>query len=243
MKGLKTGLVFLSAALLFACSCWLNNRLTAKIFESQPSWYFLTPESYKKFSHIMGVSFGYRSLLADFEYISFLQYYGNRENRKTNYIELYKYIDSITDADPHFTFAYTYGSAILGFNVQRYDEAIKIINKGLTYNPKIWRLRLYLGALTFSRLGEKDKYVKYLEEALKFDDHPQMVETLLGNIYAQYKDPDETAKYWANLYLNSKHADSRKWAEENRLGMISEGRLKEPGKILNYLEDVKTEKQ
>jgi tetratricopeptide (TPR) repeat protein len=239
MKALKTGLLFVSALVLFLSSCWLNNRLTSKIFESQPSWYFLNPESYKKFSHIMGVGFGYRSLLADFEYITFLQYYGNKDNRKTNYSGLYSYIDSITDADPHFTFAYIYGSAILGFNVQRHDEAIKVINKGLEFNPKIWRLRLYLGALTFSKLGEKEKYVKFLEEALKFDDHPQMIETLLGNIYAQYKEPDETAMYWAGILKNSKHADSRKWAEEKITEMISEGRIKEPEKILKYLEKQK----
>ncbi len=236
MKGIKAAAMLLSAVLLFAASCLINNRLTEKIFESQPSWYFLTPNSYNKFSHILGVGFGYRSLLADFEYISFLQYYGNFENRKTGYSELYKYIDSITDADPHFTFAYIYGSAILGFNVERHDEAIRIIEKGLKFNPKIWRLRLYLGALTFSRLGDKESYVRFLEEALKFDDHPQMIETLLGNIYAQYKEPDEVALYWAGIYKNSKHADSRKWAEEKIVEMLGQGSLKNPQKVLEYLE-------
>lgn len=236
MKRFKTAAVLLSAALFFISSCLINKKLTEKIFESQPAWYFLTPNSYKKFSHILGVSFGFRSLLADFEYINFLQYYGNFENRKTGYSEVYSYIDSITDADPHFTFAYIYGSAILGFNVKRYDEAIRIIQKGLKFNPRIWRLRLYLGALTFSELGDKAKYVKYLEEAMKFDDHPQMIETLLGNIYAQYKEPDEVALYWSRIYKNSKHADSRKWAKEKLIELLAGGKLKNPEKISEYLD-------
>jgi tetratricopeptide (TPR) repeat protein len=132
---------FIILAVLIAGMCVLNATATKRVFATQPSWYFLTPHSYKKFGQILGVGFGFRALLADFEYISFLQYYGNRKNSAENFKKVYLYIQDITDADPHFTFAYTYGSAILAFNQQRYDEAVEIIKKGLEYNPAFWKLR------------------------------------------------------------------------------------------------------
>jgi tetratricopeptide (TPR) repeat protein len=227
---------FTVLAALIAGMCFLNIAATKRVFETQPSWYFLTPHSYKKFAQILGVGFGFRALLADFEYISFLQYYGDKLNRPSKFIKLFSYIDDITNADPHFTFAYTYGSAILAFNINRYDEAIKIIEKGLKYNPAFWKLRFYLAAITFSQLEDKSQYVKYLEEALKFNDYPAMIETLLGNIYEQYKPADFCAEYWAGVYKKSKDKDNRMFAYKRILALIESKRLQNPDLIIKNME-------
>ena len=55
---------------------------------------------------------------------------------------------------------------------------------------------MYLAAITYKSMGDKAKYVKFLEDALKYRDHPAMLDRLLGNIYEQYKTPDECASYW-----------------------------------------------
>jgi tetratricopeptide (TPR) repeat protein len=228
--------VFILLIFLFAGMCVLNNSATQKVFASQPPWYFLTPHSYNKFTHILGVGFGYRSLLADFEYISFLQYYGNWDNRLTHYNKLYSYIDNITDADPHFTFAYTFGSAILAFNLSRYDEAVEVIDKGLKYNPQFWQLHYYLGAIGFRKEGNKDKYVKFLEEALKFENHPAIIERLLGNIYEQYKPADEAALYWAGTYMKTKDKQTRDHAHSRIMYMIENRMLKDPDSVVKQIE-------
>ncbi|HRU39427.1 MAG TPA: hypothetical protein P5511_06075 [Candidatus Goldiibacteriota bacterium] len=229
--GGATAIKLFFMACLAACAVLLNSLATSKVFETQPKWYFLTPHSYKKFSHILGVGFGYRALLADFEYINFLQYYGNREHMEDKFPKLYEMINDITDADPHFAFAYTYGSAILGFNLKRHDEAIALIKKGLEYNPSFWKLRFYLAAITYNELDDKENYVKYLEEALKFNDRPAMIETLLGNIYEQYKPADFCAEYWVWVYKNTSDARNRDFAYKRILAIIESGRLKNPGKI------------
>jgi tetratricopeptide (TPR) repeat protein len=232
LKAVKTAVTAALLAAMVVCMCVVNNMATQKVFASEPSWYFLSPHSYKKFNQILGVSFGYRAMLSDFEYISFLQYYGDRSNADARFKDLLARIDDITDADPHFTFAYTYGSAILAFNLKRYDEAITVIKKGLDYNPQFWKLRFYLGAIIYMQKGDTKQYVRLLEEALKFDDHPAMIERLLGNIYETYKTPDECAAYWAQIYKNTKDKDTRKHAKERLLLLISSKKISDPERIL-----------
>lgn len=226
---------YLFLILLFSLVCFLNRAGTGYLFKTQPSWYFLNMHSYKKFMHILGAGFGIRPIIGDIEYISFLQYYGDKDNSRTKYRNLYNYIIDITDIDPNFTFAYSYGSAILAWNLQRYDEATTIIKKGIEFNPAFWKLRLYLGAIIYGQKGETMNYVKLLEEAMQFDDHPAMIERILGNIYMLYKTPDEAAAYWVKIYKESKHQDSRDFAYENLKKMIREQKIKDIKSIMDML--------
>jgi len=236
MPGILRKILNSAIILLFVILCCLcNYRATNDVFNTQPKWYFLNKRSFKNFKHVLSAGMGFRPLMADFEYIYFLQYYGDPENRKTSYKNLYSIFDSITDIDPHFTFAYTYGSAILAFNLKRYDEAIALINKGLKYNPTYWKLRFYLGAIVYKEMDDKDKYVGYLEEALKFDDHPAMIERILGNIYEQYKTPEEVTLYWLNIYKNTKDRETREHAYKKIMQHIQNNDLKNPRIILDQL--------
>ncbi|HDT14611.1 MAG TPA: hypothetical protein ENN55_00195 [Firmicutes bacterium] len=234
----KTAFVFV-IVFFMSFAVYFNSASTKKLFEIQPEWYFLNLNSYKVFSHVLGVAFGYRTLLGDFEYINFLQYYGDLDNMADRYKDLYDYLDRITDADPHFTFAYTYGSAILGFYINRHDEAVSFIQKGLKYNPKNWKLRFYMGALLYQQEGELDRerYISFLEEALEFDDHPAIIERLLGNVYETYKPADETAEYWLNIMKTTRSQETRDFAQTRIIHLIESGKLEAPDKIIKLLEE------
>jgi tetratricopeptide (TPR) repeat protein len=234
MKKILTAAVFI---LLFAGMCSMNYLATGVVFKNQPSWYFINRASYKKMLHMAGVGFGFRALAGDIEYINFLQYYGDRNQIANNHKFLYGYIDNITDADPNFTFAYTFGSAILAFNLRRYDEAVKVIRKGLEYNPSIWQLRLYLGAILYKDKYGTKNYVKFLEEALQFNDHPAIIERLLGNIYETYKKPDEIVKYWVKTYRITKDKRTRDFAYGRIMFFLSEHKVSDPSMILKELEN------
>jgi len=226
---------YLVLIMLFFLACFLNRAGTAYLFKTQPSWYFLNAHSYKKFMHILGAGFGSRPIIGDIEYISFLQYYGDKDNSQTKYKDLYKYINDITDIDPNFTFAYSYGSAILAWNLFRYDEAVAVIRKGIEFNPTFWKLRLYLGAIIYRQKGDTVNYIKLLEEAMRFEDHPAMIERILGNIYMLYKTPDEAAAYWVKIYKESKHQDSRDFAYRTLQKMIQEQKIKDIKSIMDML--------
>lgn len=220
-------IIFLSVLLFFT-----NSTATHYIFKSQPKWYFLNKNSYKKLMHILGTAFGFRALTSDFYYIAFLQYYGDRNHAKTRFKDLINYLDDATDADPNFEFIYQYGGAILGFNLKRYDEAKKLLEKGLLYNPKFWKLRLYLGAIAFKENENKEEFIKFLEEAIHFEDHPAMIERLLGNIYEQTKPADEVAKYWIWVYKNTKDKQTRKYAYDRLIFLIQQKKIQNIEKII-----------
>jgi tetratricopeptide (TPR) repeat protein len=209
----------------------INTAVYKKIVKSQPDWYFLNLHSYKNFNHLLSVSFGFRALAADIAYIELLQYYGNAANSADRYRDIYRYLNDITDIDPNFTFAYTFGSAILAFNLNRYDEAAELIRKGIKYNPQFWKLRLYMGAIIFKQKGDTLKYISLLEEAVKFSDHPAMLDRMLGAIYETTKLPDEAAYYWAKLYKNTKDRQSRVMAFSRIQLIIEKGTLKNPEAI------------
>ncbi len=217
--------------ILILSLCFINNKATSTLIENQPAWYFLNLHSYKKFMHVLGTAFGLRALVSDFHYISFLQYYGDLRNAKTRYKDLLNYFNDATDADPGFEFVYLYGSAILAFNLKKYDEATELITKGLNYNPKIWRLRLYLAAIGYKEKDNKEKYVKFLEDAIKYEDHPAMIERLLGNIYEQIKSPDEAAKYWVSIYKKTKDKATREHAYNRLIYMMR-------NKLINDIDEI-----
>ncbi|MBN2754050.1 MAG: hypothetical protein JXR81_04205 [Candidatus Goldbacteria bacterium] len=222
---------------LLAGASVLNEKAADKVFGNQPSWYFINPDSYKKFLHLGAAGFGLRSLAGDIEYINFLQYYGDRSQNVNRHEKLAVYIDDITDVDPYFSFAYTYGSSILAFNLDRVDEALRIIRKGLDFNPKMWQLRLYLGAILFKQDNKEGEYIKLLEDALRFEDHPAVVERILGNIYEQIKTPQFAAEYWAGIYVKSKDKKTRQFAYDRVEAIIKEGRLTDPSAVIKILEN------
>ena len=221
---------------ILAGSAFLNEKATEKVFNNQPSWYFINPDSYRKFLHLGAAGFGLRSLAGDIEYINFLQYYGDKSQNIDMHKNLVHYIDDITDVDPYFSFAYTFGSSILAFNLDRVDEALKIIRKGLDFNPKMWQLRLYLGAILFKQDNKESEYIKLLEDALRFEDHPAIVERILGNIYEQIKPPQFTAEYWAGIYKKTKDKNTREFAYSRVEAIIKEGRLTDPSAVIKILE-------
>ena len=61
-----------------------------------------------------------------------------------------------------------------------------------------------MGAILFKQDNKEGEYIKLLEDALKFEDHPAIVERILGNIYEQIKTPQFTAEYWAEIYTKTK---------------------------------------
>lgn len=219
----------------FAGACFFNAGATSKLMESQPKWYFLNAHSYKNFAQIIAVGFGVRAFMADIYYISFLQYYGDRANAKKDYDKLTNYLYDITETDPYFTFAYSFGAAILAFNHNRFDEAVKFIEYGKSMlskkDPVFWKLNMYLGAIGYKQAGNKEEYIKSLEAVLAYEDHPAIIERLLGNIYEQVKTPDESAAYWLKIFKTTKDKSTRNFAYNRIMAIAASGKLKNPAAL------------
>ena len=141
-----------------------------------------------------------------------------------HYPDLLKYCNRIVDLDPYFSFVYLYGSGALAWNLNRDDEALELLAKGIRnmerYRADItrdlhqpfWQLNLYTSAILYRNTGENEKMVSLLATAARQREAPNLVKVILANIYQNSK------KYKPALDLWTEVRDSRDPGYYSRAG-------------------------
>ena len=147
------------------------------------------------------VSLGFDNLLADFYWLSFVQYVG--ENRQDGYTDAEKYIDLITGLDPRFVPAYYFASFIIGSEQKHPDIADRIINRGIAANPENWCLPFIAGINQYLYAHNDRLAAKYYRMAAKFPDAPlwlgRQAEILQSNVPSLIKE----VNVWDRIYYSS----------------------------------------
>lgn len=136
------------------------------------------------------VSFGNREFLADWYWLSLIQYYGGGDPYG-KYRKLAEMFNLVTDLSPKFSAAYRHGLLILpgeGFT----DEAIALGKKGEKNLPNDWQVPYYTGLVY--HVYKKD----YLSAAKEFDRAASLpgapaITKLFSAIYYQNADRRQTA--------------------------------------------------
>lgn len=130
------------------------------------------------------------------------------------YPDLLKYCYRIVDLDPYFFYVYLYGSGALAWNLNRGDEALELLGKGIEnmerYRVNItrdlhqpfWQFNLYVSAILYRKKGESEKMVSLLDTAAHQPEAPNLVKVILANIY------QNSQKYQAALELWTEVRDS-----------------------------------
>jgi len=82
------------------------------------------------------------------------------------YPDLYQNCLRVAELDPFFSYVYLYGAGALAWNLNRPDEAIKLLEAGISsiekFNPNItkdvhhpfWQYHLYLSAIIYKKSGK-----------------------------------------------------------------------------------------
>jgi tetratricopeptide (TPR) repeat protein len=110
-------------------------------------------------------TFGFKNLVADWNFIDFIQYFGDTDMRQqAGYGAAMEYFDAILDRDPRFFYAYFYLSNTGSLYAGEPERSVSLMNRGLkSLSPKvpdrgyyIWRLKavdelLFLGKVTDAR--------------------------------------------------------------------------------------------
>ncbi len=152
---------------------------------------------------------GFRKLTADMAWIQTLLYYGTHEagvdpeeaeNGGGRYPLFLAYCQRVGQIDPSFKYVYYFGGAVLGWNLNRLDEAEEILKEGIKAHPKEWRFQQFLAGIAF----QKSHNVKGLEEFLKGfveePDCPNILRSILANIYKKQKQYREAIHVWSLVY-------------------------------------------
>ncbi len=113
--------------------------------------------------------------------------------------------------DPFFHYSYLFSSGFLAFYLNRYEDALKIIELGIRRDPTYWRFRLYAGAIGYKSRNQTEAAIPLLEEAIRYPDCPTMVANILGNLHEMTGNYARAAEIYGHILATAKDdADLRK---------------------------------
>lgn len=180
-----------------------DNNLTYRLEDNRQA---ASLEILKKFP-----AFGFDNLAADWAFLSFLQYFGDRTARKsTNYDLSPDFFDVIVGRDPRFISPYLFLSTSTSLYAGQPDRSVDLMNKGLQSlspqsDPNAYLVWLYKATDELLFLGDnesaRNSYQKVVEWA-QVNSDPESQR--LGALSAR------TVKFLANK-PNSKSAQINAW--------------------------------
>ncbi|GEM_PF-3027597 len=183
---------------------------------------------------------GMRRLAADIVWIQSLQYYSRVgripdstvvNGEKKLFPELIHYWQQVIRLDPLFISAHLTGPITLGWNLERTEEAIKLLDESIETIEKMntlldekelleseiehllmvgdkrnleevkWKLLTLKTVLIFLEEGEVGEASRELESIAFKENAPEEIRIMLAQIYQQEKSYDEALKMW--LYINN----------------------------------------
>lgn len=164
-------------------------------------------------------SLGLRRLSADLAFVQLLMYYGTSEHREdaphehdeghgqpghvhkggeSGYPLLESLALRVLQRDPYFTYAALFSAGVLAFNLDRPDEALRVLTNAARFSPREWKYRAYVAAIGFHQKGDPSMVIEELTPLLDEPDCP----TFLKNIVAFLNRRLGRNKEAIRIYLN-----------------------------------------
>lgn len=157
-----------------------------------PTTSFLVPS---QFSRVLAC--GYKGLLADFQFLRVLTFYGDRSaNQQPLTAQDWDYfrdsIDVLTDLDPYFYDPYVLTEGLLTWEAGRIDDANTLLAKGARYRNNDWRLPYFIGFNNFFFLKDYAAGAEHIMAASRLPGSPVYLPTLAARL-AYYGGKSQTA--------------------------------------------------
>lgn len=147
---------------------------------------------------------GYRNLAADAIWLEFIQYYGEHRLTDQKFLYLGHILDVLTDLDPRFLSAYTYGALLLVTDANEPSRGIALLRKGMKNNPLSWQIPFTAGFLDYIFLRDYDEAEKYFAQAAILPDAPPSCDRFAGYV-AQKMNQGDVAQAMLEHVLAASH--------------------------------------
>lgn len=134
---------------------------------------------------------------ADWAYIDCLQYLGEPRNVEDgNFRRILPLYSEVLWLDPSFGHAGREGVSVLGWGLNRPNEAAELIARARAWDPLEPRYPAYLAALGFRRKLDPVGVIEALRPELTRPDAPLQLLRMTGGVYLQAGDYDGAVTYW-----------------------------------------------
>ena len=129
---------------------------------------------------IKAVSIGYDRFMADLIWLRAIQAFGGHWETDQNYEPIFHLFDVITDLDPHFIEAYTFGNLVMGDEGGDQRSGLELIDKGMVKNPDNYKLPYWAGYVAYWQLDDPLTAKYYYQNALECSDVPGFVKRIVA---------------------------------------------------------------
>jgi hypothetical protein len=227
---------WLAGALLllgFAGVWQLQRKIDAgrdTVHAEQDELAFRSPNLVKK------LSLEYAPLMGAIYWTRAVQYFGEKHRLHQTSLELlWPYLDIATTLDPQLLPAYRFGSTFLSDSPPRGegrpDLAVKLLQRGITANPKQWRLYQDLGNVYYFDAKDYPKASAAFTEGSKNPEAKVWMKVMAAKIAGEGESPETSYFLWSELYQTSTDPAVKKNAAEHLKLMQVELDLKEINRL------------
>jgi hypothetical protein len=137
-------------------------------------------------------TFGFDAALSDYYWLTALQIVGD-DSKPFEPAAVAKLIDVVTTLDPWVGHPYRFAAVWLTDSYASVAAANRLLERGVSYAPRDWRNRHYLGFNHFFYLGENAEAADILEGALGLPQAPRYLAPLVAKLKLE-RDGLETAR-------------------------------------------------
>jgi tetratricopeptide (TPR) repeat protein len=228
--------------LFIFCVClgtyWIQSKIDRKttgVRSTKETLYLASGNVLKK------LSLGHHGLLADIYWMRAVQYYGGKRLKNENTFELLQPLLEITTTlDPKLLHAYRFGSIFLSergpIGANHPEQAITLLQKGISHNPEQWRLYRDLGFVYYWYLNDYKKAAEAFLEGGKNPNAAPWMKTFAAELLG--KDGNRrTARFlWQEIYETSENRQLKENAKENLLRLTAEQEIETLQALVNKVE-------
>lgn len=127
----------------------------------------------------------YDLVAADFLWLRAIQSFGGRGMTNRDWKPVYNMFDTITELDPYFETAYTFGNMVIGDEGGRQREGLGLLNKGMFRLVRQYRIPFEGMYVAHWQMGDTNLARWYGRVAMKRQDAPNWVPRVVAYIEVQ----------------------------------------------------------
>ncbi|HEY9772424.1 MAG TPA: hypothetical protein V6C81_01300 [Planktothrix sp.] len=200
----KNAIVVIVCVLLFAFIGWTHEREATLLSRNTQA---RVADQLPNAEAVELCALGYDQLLADWYWLSFVQYVGDVPARaKDQYAEAPKYLDLIVGLDPRFTKAYYFAAFIIGSEMHEPQRAAEFIERGLRANQDDWYLPFVAGINQYLYAHNEIAAAKYYRMAAKYPGAPPWLARQADILDAHIPAFIKEINTWNNIYETSEQS-------------------------------------
>ncbi len=164
----------------------------------------------------------YRQVVADLLWIQVVQAMGERRVSEEAGRWIAHALDVITTLDPLFVRVYEAGGIALTTLVVLTEESNRLLEKGIRYNPEVWRLPFYLGFNYYFELYDDRKAAEYIARASRLPGAPAYLVSFATQLYVSARTPQVAVDFLGQMYTQTTDENVKRVLEQRLKEAVAE---------------------